>query len=251
MSLFGKISDKVKTELHRKLRLNSLRKSNPFATINSHLVDRSVIGRGAYVGSGSRLTDARLGQYVAILDGVSIDSSAIKSLSYVSYNSRIVECDIGKFCSIGPNVQIGLAPHPVRGFVSTYPAFFSTENSGCPIPFVSERKFDDSVPRTTIENDVWIGSDVIIPGGVRIANGAVIAAGSVVVKDVPPYAIVGGNPARLIRSRFDESQVLMLNEIKWWEWSVEEIKENADLFCDMDAFLDKYGAEYMASRKDV
>lgn len=80
-----------------------------------------------------------------------------------------------------------------------------------------------------IENDVWIGHDVTILRGVTIGNGAVIAAKSVVTKNVPPYAIVGGNPAKIIKYRFSKKIVQKLQNIKWWDWSIEKIVENSDL----------------------
>jgi len=82
----------------------------------------------------------------------------------------------------------------------------------------------------TVGNDVWIGSHSIILSGVTIGNGAVIASNSVVNKDVPPYAIVAGSPAQVIKYRFDEEIIAMLEKIKWWEWDVEKIKQNEALF---------------------
>ena len=91
-------------------------------------------------------------------------------------------------------------------------------------------KFDDSPKFTEIGNDVWIGDDVIIPGGITIATGAIVAAGSVVVKDVAPYAVVGGNPAKQIGTRFEEEEVRYLLESKWWELPDEKIINLAEYF---------------------
>lgn len=90
-----------------------------------------------------------------------------------------------------------------------------------------------------IENDVWIGAKSTIMSGVKISNGAVVAAGSLVTKDVPPYAIVGGNPARIIKYRFDESQIEKLLNISWWDWDEHKIRENAELMwsSDVDKFI--------------
>lgn len=87
-----------------------------------------------------------------------------------------------------------------------------------------------------IGNDVWIGANVIILPGVHIGDGAVLAAGAIVTKDVEPYAIVGGNPAKLIRKRFDDATIERLLDIQWWNWSDEKIKSNLELFYHIDGF---------------
>lgn len=160
----------------------------------------------------------------------------MENFSYVGRDSSLFNVDVGKFCSIGPHVQIGLARHPSRAFVSTYPAFYSNDNEGCPLSFCENKIFDDSVPKTSIGNDVWIGSNVIIPGGIRIGTGTVVAAGSVVVKDVPPYAVVGGNPASVIRFRFSDDQIEILLTSEWWNWPIDKISRNADEFSDIEKF---------------
>ena len=107
---------------------------------------------------------------------------------------------------------------------------------GCPRSFREEKIFDDSALKTSIGNDVWVGSNVIIPGGVRIGTGAIVAAGSVVVKDVPPYAVVGGNPAKVIRLRFSEEQIETLLASEWWNWPIEKISQSAVEFSDIERF---------------
>ena len=165
---------------HLDMMLYSLRKEYP----------TSRIGR-------CNLRQTSLGIYSAVMDYVCLDHVVLGDFSYVSTNAILANTKIGKFCSIGPSVHIGLAPHPVREFVSTYPAFYSKNNVGCPLNFRSDSVFDDSVPMTTLGNDVWIGANVIIPGGITIGTGAVIAAGAVVTKDVGPYELILGNPGRL------------------------------------------------------
>lgn len=184
----------------------------------------------------SNLRDVVLGKYVAILSGATLEKVNISSFSYISNGSIINNVNIGKFCSIGSKVQIGLGLHPSRIFVSTYPAFYSENNTGCPLAFRENKIFDDSVPPTYIASDVWIGANAVIPGGIHISTGAVVAAGSVVVKDVPPYAIVGGNPAKIIRYRFSEEQIKVLLESEWWDWPIEKIRQNVDNFSDIEKF---------------
>ncbi len=178
-----------------------------------------------------------LGEHVAILSGAILNNVNIADFSYISNDSIISNVDIGKFCSISSNVKIGLGPHPSRTFVSTYPAFYSNENLGCPTSFRENKIFDDAAPKTILANDVWLGANVIIPGGIQIATGTIVAAGSVVVKDVPPYAVVGGNPARIIRYRFSEEQIQALLASEWWSWPIEKIRQSVDDFSDIEKFL--------------
>jgi len=182
------------------------------------------------------LSNVTFGEYVAILESTVVDDAHIADFSYISNYSRINNVEIGKFCSIGSGVHIGLGMHPVRGFVSTSPVFYSPENPGCPLSFQSSKTFNDAAPRTVLGNDVWIGTSAIIPGGINIGTGAVVAAGAVVVKDVPPYAVVGGNPAQIIRYRFSEEHIKLLLESEWWNWPLKEFVRCVDDFSDIEKF---------------
>jgi len=182
------------------------------------------------------LYDVHIGEAVAIFDRVYLDRVSIGNFSYVAYDSSLINVEVGSFCSIGQHVQVGLARHPSKVFVSTYPALYSNNNESCPLCFREDKIFDDSVQKTSIGNDVWIGSNAIIPGGIQIGTGAIVAAGSVVVKDVPPYAVVGGNPAKVIRHRFSDEQIEILLASEWWDWPIEKIRRNIDSFSDIDKF---------------
>lgn len=173
--------------------------------------------------------------------GASVGGSFIGRNSYVGFDSTITKSKIGRFCSIGENVKIVSDTHPSTVFVSTCPSFFSTRKQNRQT-FVKENKFEEYLNvegyRIIIGNDVWIGSHSVIRGGVKIGDGAIVAMGAVVTKDVPPYAIVGGVPAKVIRYRFTEDQISRLKDIKWWNRDDKWLQKHADDFSKIDVFLE-------------
>jgi len=145
-------------------------------------------------------------------------------------NARVINARIGSFCSIGPGSIVGgLGKHPTD-YLSTHPSFYSVNNASA-ISFAKENRFRECAT-TFIGNDVWIGARAIILDGVRVGTGAIIAAGAVVTKDVPPYAIVGGVPSRIIRKRFADEIIELLLEWKWWELPLDVISELSENFID-------------------
>ena len=147
-----------------------------------------------------------------------------------SQDTRLV---IGNYCSIGGNVSILLGGEHQTDWVSSYP--FSGLN-----PEMTTLKTDNkSKGDVVIGSDVWIGNNVTILSGIEVGNGAVIGAGSVVTKNVPSYAIVGGNPAKIIRYRFTSDQIASLLQFAWWEWDIDKIKlkKNLILSGDIDLFI--------------
>lgn len=144
---------------------------------------------------------------------------------------------IGRYCSIGTNVTIFLGSEHRINWVSTYPFTFLWEEARS-IPGHPSTKGD-----VAIGNDVWIGFGATILSGVTIGEGAAIGACSVVTRDVPPYAIVAGNPVRIVRYRFNEETIQKLLQIRWWDWPDEKVKENIHLICSdsMDVFIKKFG----------
>lgn len=143
---------------------------------------------------------------------------------------RPLEADItiGKFCSIADAVMVLGGTEHHTDYVSTFP-FDVKLGAGAVTSY--------SKGAVTIGNDVWIGTHVIILSGVKIGDGAVVGAGSVVTKDVLPYAIVAGNPARLIRYRFDEDMTARLLNLQWWNLPIEEILSFVPLMTDVDVFV--------------
>lgn len=160
--------------------------------------------------------------------GVETVNTLIGDYTYVSNNSIIHNCTIGKFCSIGPNVVIGFGEHPIQ-FLSTSPLFYASKEGMFGEQLFTENNFEYRKP-VDIGNDVWIGANVYIKNGVNIGDGAVIGAGAVVTKSIPPYAIAVGVPARILKYRFDDKTIDNLLSIKWWDWEIEKIRKNKQLF---------------------
>lgn len=177
-----------------------------------------------------------LGIQVQIYPYAKITHSIVGSYTYIADNAVICNAIVGKFCSIGPNLICGWGIHPLNG-ISTHPMFYSI-NKQNGITLTKATKVEE-VKLTVIGHDVFIGMNVTILDGVTIGHGAVIGAGSVVTKDVPPYAIAVGVPAKVIGSRFDESTIEKLLEKKWWDFSDEKLSEVEQNFFDLDTFLKK------------
>jgi acetyltransferase-like isoleucine patch superfamily enzyme len=143
---------------------------------------------------------------------------------------------IGRFCSIGNDVIIGTWLHPTQ-LVSTFPGFYSSNKHTINLRY--ENKIIE-VQHVTVGNDVWIGHRALLLGGVTVGDGAIIGAGAVVTKDVEPYSIVAGVPARTIRKRFQQSTVDRLLELKWWDFDDVTLRRYSNLFGDPDTFIEGF-----------
>lgn len=156
--------------------------------------------------------------------------------SYMSSNCSI-EGNIGRFTSIAPEVITPRDIHPYRApYVATSPMFFSL-NEITGKTFTKKQTFVEWKPKVKIGNDVWIGQRVLLTGGITIGDGAVIYACAVVTKDVPPYSIVAGVPAKVIGYRYSEETINKLLKIKWWDRPLSWLEKNASLFNNIDDFI--------------
>jgi virginiamycin A acetyltransferase len=139
---------------------------------------------------------------------------------------------IGKFCAIARGVRFIMngANHKLSG-LSTYPFGIFGQGWEAARPKPGDMKIKGD---TVIGNDVWLGYEAVIMPGIRIGNGAIVAARSVVTHDIPAYAVVGGNPAKLIKKRFDEATIVALQTLAWWDWPVEKITAAIPAIIDAD-----------------
>ena len=186
------------------------------------VIQDAVIDKKAAIGSGTKFYRSKIGKY-----------------SYIGRNCFITDAEIGAFTSIAGDCYIGGTPHPLQ-WVSTSPVFHKWEN-------VFKKNFSrhefEIFIKTKIGNDVWIGDNAMIRAGVTIADGAVVGMGSVVTKDIGPYEIWAGNPARLIRKRFEDETIEAICATQWWEMPDEKIEVLAQYMTEPEQFLSHIGDE--------
>jgi len=181
---------------------------SPFKGIT---LDRQVANPNIVVG--------RYSYYSGYYHGHSFDDCA----RFLFPDAGVDRLVIGSFCSIGSGAAFIMAGNQGHrnDWISTFPFFWMPEVAA----FAGAANGFERAGDTVIGNDVWIGSEAIVMPGVRVGDGAVIGTRAVVTRDVEPYAIVGGNPARVIRKRFDEAEIAMLLELAWWHWTDDQLRE--------------------------
>jgi len=181
------------------------------------------IGSKVVVAKNSKVNNSTLKYYSRLKEYTEIHNSVLGEYSYISQYSIVNKSKIGKFCSIANGCYIGLWEH--NTYVSTH-SFYLYEHSG---NFIKGYKnYDKDNVETKIGSDVWIGANAVIMKGIKIGNGAIIGASAVVTKDIPPYAVVVGNPARVIKYRYNKKDIEWLEKLKWWNFPRKKLKKIID-----------------------
>ena len=183
-------------------------------------------GDNVTIDINARIRNSILKSYSRLKHFSELIESELGEYSYISQFSIVNKTTIGKFCSIANNVSIGLWQHDTD--VTTH-TFHLYETSGGFVKGFTNFKKD--IIQTNIGNDVWIGSNAVIMKGVKIGNGVIIGAGSVVTKDVPDYAIVIGQPAKIHKYRYDEDTITLFLKTNWWEQERERLLEMIEFGC--------------------
>jgi len=185
----------------------------------------SNVGKMSIIGDSSILFKSDVKDHVAISRRNLIHNSTISEFTYTGMNAVIKHASIGRFNSISWNVSIGGKNHEMNNVTTHSRWWFNKLYSDTSI---KATEYEESAT-CEIGSDVWIASNAIILRDVTVGNGAVIGAGALVNKDIEPYTVVAGVPAKPIRNRFDEKTIDTLMEVAWWDWPIEVIKNNLDL----------------------
>ena len=215
------------TWLDQTCKLTNTKFGDGFRCYRNTVVVDSEIGVGVTVGDDTTVARCRIGNNVALNRRSYFNDSIIGSFSYAGSNTTMNYSEIGKFCSLARNVDIGGFDHDYHK-VTTMPMFRFKQLSEGGNPSVGDKEL------CRIGNDVWIAAGTQILHKVSVGDGAVIGGGAVVTKDVPPYAIVAGVPARIIKFRFDEQTIEELLDIRWWDWPENVVLDNIEWMIKQD-----------------
>ncbi len=188
------------------------------------IIRRSRIADNRIMGDMGHVEDSELGYFTQLYPCGTMYSSVLGDYTYVQKNSSIWHASIGKFSSISWNVSIGGGEHDFHK-VTAHSILYSK-----PFGFIDKPMYERFSEKCEVGNDVWIAASVSVLRGVTIGDGAVIGAGAVVTKDVEPYSIVAGVPAKKIGQRCNDELIKELLQLRWWDWPAELIKKNIHLF---------------------
>lgn len=184
------------------------------------------------------IRDSHIGPWTELGMGTTLMESTFGAYSYAAGDVSIVYADVGRFCSIASHVRINPGNHPMWRVTQNH---FTYRRAMYGFGEDDQEFFEwRRAHRCTIEHDVWLGHGVIVMPGVKIGIGAVVGSGGVVTKDIPPYTIAVGVPARPIKLRFAEPIVEKLLAIRWWEWDHATLGQRFDDLLDVETFVEKY-----------
>jgi acetyltransferase-like isoleucine patch superfamily enzyme len=213
-TVFNKFFFRLKKRMDEQNRIDSKASINPAAYLSgATIVGDVTIAKGCKIFQSHLLGIVKVDNYTSVWG---------PGTSIISHLNPIT---IGKFCSIARYVSVQESNHDIKK-LSSYHFTSNIFKGNVSSDLISKGPIH-------IGNDVWIGAHSIVLSGVTIGNGAVIGAGSLVTADVPPYAIMGGNPARVIRYRFSQEIIQRVEQLNWWDWSLDKILANKELF-EMD-----------------
>jgi len=188
----------------------------------------------------ARVRNSTCGRYTLVSEGAVMSDCRLDDYSYVMERCDIIYTDIGKFANIASEVRINPGNHPMD-WVSQHHFLYRRRqyrlHDSDHEPFFNWR----SRQRVSIGHDTWLGHRAIVMPGITIGNGAVVGSGAVVTSDVPPYAVVAGVPAKIIRYRFPKAIRQAIENSSWYHWDHETLKDRLEDFYDVRIFIDKYG----------
>lgn len=207
------------------------------------IINQKPLTKEVTIRENSSVINSTFEDYVEIGPLNAIENASFGSFSYTGQFCFVQNAEIGRFSNIAACVRIGPTDHPIER-----PTLHHFTYRPAMYGFGEEREEEFFKKReariSKIGHDTWIGHGAIIMPEVTIGNGAIVGSGAVVTKDVPPYGIAVGVPARVIKYRFDEETIEKLEKLKWWDWSFETLKERyVDFRLPIDEFLAKYYEE--------
>lgn len=198
-----------------------------------------MLDKNANIEVDVQLFETTLGNYVEVKAHSILNHVSMDDYSYCAGYNQIDYAKIRKFCSIASNVRINPGNHPTYTRIALHHFTYRSDLYGLG---ESDAAFFEWRKKNQVEigHDVWIGHHAIIMPGVKIGNGAVIGAGAIVTKDVIPYSMVVGVPAKVIKMRFDHELIAKIEKSEWWNWDHDTLRERLDDFRNLDEFVRKY-----------